>query len=97
MLENHKGNIINHLEFADHHDYSNNDVQKILNKNAEIKPDYINALVKLGTIEQELENYEEAIEYYENALNLDMRRHDVYFVLAFRSWQNNTNQKTGKK
>ena len=41
MLENHKGNIINHLEFADHHDYSNNDVQKILNKNAEIKPDYI--------------------------------------------------------
>ena len=41
MLENHKGNIINHLEFSDHHDYSNNDVQKILNKNAEIKPDYI--------------------------------------------------------
>ena len=41
MLENHKGNIINHLEFSDHHDYSNNDVQNILNKNAEIKPDYI--------------------------------------------------------
>ena len=41
MLENHKGNIINHLEFADHHDYSNNDVQKILNKSVEIKPDYI--------------------------------------------------------
>ena len=41
MLENHKGNIINHLEFADHHDYSNNDVQKILKKNAIIKPDYI--------------------------------------------------------
>ena len=41
MLENHKGNIINHLEFADHHDYSNIDVHNILKKNDEIKPDYI--------------------------------------------------------
>ena len=41
MLENLKGNIINNLEFADHHNYSNNDVQKILKKNNEINPDYI--------------------------------------------------------
>jgi len=41
MLENFKGNIISNLEFDDHHDYSNNDVQKILKKKEEIKPDYI--------------------------------------------------------
>ena len=41
MLENLKVNIINNLEFADHHDYSNSDVQTILSKSDEIKPDYI--------------------------------------------------------
>ena len=41
MLKNLKGNIISNFEFADHHDYSNNDVHNILKKNDEIKPDYI--------------------------------------------------------
>ena len=41
MLENLGGNLIGSLEFADHHDYSINDVQKILKKQDELKPDYI--------------------------------------------------------
>ena len=41
MLENLEGNLIGSLEFADHHDYSINDVHKILKKQDELKPDYI--------------------------------------------------------
>ena len=41
MLENLGGNLIGSLEFADHHDYSINDVHKILKKQDELKPDYI--------------------------------------------------------
>ena len=32
MLESFEGNIIDSLEFGDHHDYSKNDVNKILGK-----------------------------------------------------------------
>ncbi len=41
MLENLNGKIINNIEFADHHNYNNNDVKKILKKKDENKPDYI--------------------------------------------------------
>ena len=41
MLENLEGTLIGNLEFADHHDYSINDVHKILKKQDELKPDYI--------------------------------------------------------
>ena len=41
MLENLEGNLIGSLEFADHHDYSINDVHNILKKQDELKPDYI--------------------------------------------------------
>ncbi len=41
MLEDLKGNIISNFEFADHHNYSKNDVHKILKKKDEKKPDYI--------------------------------------------------------
>jgi len=41
MLESLEGNLIGSLEFADHHDYSMNDVHKILKKQDELKPDFI--------------------------------------------------------
>ena len=41
MLESHEGNLIGSLEFADHHYYSTNDVHKILEKQDELKPDFI--------------------------------------------------------
>ena len=41
MLESHEGNLIGSLEFADHHYYSMNDVHIILEKQDELKPDFI--------------------------------------------------------
>ena len=41
MLESLEGNLTGSLEFADHHDYSINDVHKILKKQDELKPDFI--------------------------------------------------------
>ena len=41
MLESLEGNLTGSLEFADHHDYSINDVHKILKKQVELKPDFI--------------------------------------------------------
>ena len=41
MLESHEGNLIGSLEFADHHYYSMTDVHKILEKQDELKPDFI--------------------------------------------------------
>ena len=40
-LESLEGNLTGSLEFADHHDYSINDVHKILKKQDELKPDFI--------------------------------------------------------
>ena len=41
MLESLEGNLTGSLEFADHHDYSINDVHKILKKQDVLKPDFI--------------------------------------------------------
>ena len=41
MLESLEGNLTGSLEFADHHDYSINDVHRILKKLDELKPDFI--------------------------------------------------------
>ena len=41
MLESLEGNLTGSLEFADHHDYSINDVHNILKKQDELKPDFI--------------------------------------------------------
>ncbi len=41
LLENHGGNLIGSLEYADHHDYSIQDVRKILKEQQNLNPDYI--------------------------------------------------------
>ena len=60
MLENLNGKILSNIEFADHHNYKNNDVKKILKKKDEKKPDYIitteKDAVKLRPF-NELKNY----------------------------------------
>lgn len=61
MLESFEGNIIDSLEFGDHHDYSKNDVNKILKKEDELKPDFIltteKDAVKLRQFSELCENF----------------------------------------
>ena len=61
MLESFEGHIIDSLEFDDHHDYSKNDVNKILKKKDELKPDFIltteKDAVKLRQFSELCENF----------------------------------------